>query len=212
MFGAGTETSAVTIDWALSELIKHPKWMAKARVEIDQVVGKNRIVEESDIPNLPCIQAIVKETLRLHPGGPFIARESTEDCSINGYHIPANTRLFINTWAINRDPNHWENPHEFKPERFLNEDGTSKKELDVKGQQFQLLPFGSGRRHCPGMNLALLVIPTTLAAMVQGFDWKVGKDGNGCLDMEEGFGLSLPRAKALVCIPTARLNPFPILV
>ena len=212
MFGAGTESLAVAIEWALSELITNPKWMAKARQEIDQVVGKNRIVEESDIPNLPCIQAIVKETFRLHPGGAFISRESSEDCSINGYHIPANTMLLINGWAINRDPNYWENPLEFKPERFLNEDGTSKKELDVRGQIFQLMPFGSGRRLCPGVNLALLVVPTMLAAMVQGFEWKVGKDGKGCLDMEEGVGISLPRAKPLVCVPMARLNPFPVLI
>lgn len=208
IFGAGTETQAVTMEWALSELISHPNAMSKARQEVDQVVGNNRMVQESDIANLPYIKAVVKETLRLHPGGPFIARESSKDCEINGYHVPANTRLFINTWAINRDPNHWDNPREFSPERFLDEDGNEKRDLDVRGHHFQLLPFGSGKRGCPGVNLALLVVPTTVAALIHCFDWKVGEEDNGVVDMEEGFGLSLPKAKPLVCFPVARLNPF----
>ncbi|GMN54830.1 hypothetical protein TIFTF001_023948 [Ficus carica] len=212
IFGAGTETQSVTMEWALSELMTHPNAMSKARQEVDKIIGSNKLVQESDIPNLPYIQAVVKETLRLHPGGPFIARESSEDCTINGYHVPANTRLFLNTWAINRDPRHWENPHEFLPERFLGEDGNLKSDLDVRGQHFQLLPFGSGRRGCPGVNLALLVVPTTVAALVHCFDWKVGEDGNGVVDMEEGFGLSLPKAKPLICFPAVRLNPFPIVI
>ena len=205
IFGAGTETQSVTMEWALSELLTHPAAMAKARQEIEQVVGNNRIVEESDLPNLPYIRSVIKETLRLHPGGPFIARESSKDCTVGGYHVPANTRLFINTWAINRDPAHWDEPHLFRPERFMGE----KKDVDVRGQNFEVLPFGSGRRGCPGVNLALLTVPTTVAALVQCFDWKVGEDGNGVVDMEEGFGLSLPRAKPLVCFPVVRLDPFP---
>ncbi|PON91644.1 Cytochrome P450, E-class, group I [Trema orientale] len=261
IFGAGTETQSVTMEWALSELLTHPTAMAKARQEIKQVVGTNRIVEESDLPNLPYVRAVIKETLRLHPGGPFIARESSKDCNIAGYHVPANTRLFLNTWAINRDPTHWDDPHRFIPERFMEE----KKDVDVRGQNFEVLPFGSGRRGCPGVNLALLVVPTTVAALVQCFDWngvvdmeegfglslprakplnfevlpfrsgrrgcpgfnlallvvptmvaalvqcfdwKVGEDKNDVVDMEEGFGLSLPRAKPLVCFPVVRLDPF----
>lgn len=205
MFGAGTDTSSVTIEWALSELINHPNVMAKAREEIDSIVGNNRLVRESDIVNLPYLQAIVKETLRLHPTGPMIVRESTEDCTINGYDIPAKTRLFVNVWAINRDPKHWEDPLEFMPERFW------KSTLDVRGQSFQFLPFGSGRRSCPGTSLALQVVHATLAAVIQCFDWKVG-DGaagtGGTVEMEEGPGISLPRAKPLVCVPSSRLRPF----
>ena len=107
------------MEWALAELINHPNIMEKAREEIDSVVGKSRLVQEPDIANLPYLQAILKETLRLHPTGPMIPRESTESCTINGYEIPARTRLFVNVWAINRDPNYWENPLEFRPERFL---------------------------------------------------------------------------------------------
>lgn len=166
MFGAGTDTSAVTTEWAMSELINHPYVMAKARQEIDMVIGKSKMVEESDIANLPYIQAIVKETLRLHPTGPLVVRECTEDCIIAGYEIPAKTRLFVNVWAIGRDPNHWENPLEFWPERFLNKEEMGKSQLDVRGQHFHLLPFGTGRRSCPGATLAMQVVQTTLAVMI----------------------------------------------
>jgi len=209
MFGAGTDTSAVTTEWAISELINHPHLMAKARQEINMVIGKKRIVEESDIANLPYIQAIVKETLRLHPTGPLVVRESTKDCMVSGYEIPAKTRLFVNVWAIGRDPNHWENPLEFWPERFLEKEGSGKSQLDVRGQHFHLLPFGSGRRSCPGASLALQVVQTTLASMVQCFDWKVGDGDQFTVDMEEGPGISLPRAHPLVCVPVARFSPFP---
>ncbi|KAL0404965.1 UNVERIFIED_CONTAM: 3,9-dihydroxypterocarpan 6A-monooxygenase [Sesamum radiatum] len=167
----------------------------------------NRVVQESDIPNLPYLQAIVKESLRIHPSGPIILRESTEDCTISGYHIPAKTQLFVNVWAVGRDPNHWENPLEFRPERFLAEDGSSKGQLDVRGQHYQLLPFGSGRRSCPGNSLALLVVQTALAAMIQCFDWKV----EGSVDMEEAPSMTLPRANPLICFPLPRLNPIPSL-
>ncbi|KAL6336897.1 hypothetical protein AAG906_036211 [Vitis piasezkii] len=206
IFGGGTDTSAAAAVWAVAELINHPNIMEKARQEIDSVVGKDRLVEESDIANLPYLQAIVKETLRLHPPGAVIARESIEDCTIRGYDIPTKTQLFVNLWAIGRDPNYWENPLEFWPERFLREDGSLKSQLDVKGQHFHLLPFGSGRRICPGISLALQVVQTSLAAMIQCFEWRVG-GGNGNVDMEEGPDAAL--AHPLVCVPVARLNPFP---
>lgn len=165
IFAAGTEASATTIEWALAELINHPNIMKKARQELHKVVGKTRHVEESDIPHLPYLQAIVKETLRLH-SSPLIVRESTESCTINGYEIPPKTQLFVNVWAIGRDLNHWKNPLEFEPERFM---GNKLKSGDLRGQNFELLPFGSGRRSCPGTTLALLMVQTTLACMVQCF-------------------------------------------
>lgn len=208
IFAAGTDTSAITVEWALAELINHPGIMKKAREEIDSVVGKSRLVEESDIPNLPYLQAIVKETIRLHPTGPMIVRESTKNSTINGYDIPAGTRLFVNVWAIGRDPNHWENPLEFRPERFIVENG--KNQLDVRGQHFHLLPFGSGRRSCPGTSLALYMVQATLSAMIQCFDWKLS-GGGVIVDMEEGPGLTLPRAHPLICVPVTMLKPFPLL-
>lgn len=184
--------------------------MEKARQEIDSVVGKSRIVEESDIPSLPYMQAVVKEILRLHPTGPLVVRESSEDCTIANYRIPAKTRLFVNLWSLGRDPNHWENPLEFRPERFLSKEWSAKSQfLDVRGQYFHMIPFGSGRRSCPGATLALQFVPTTLAAIIQCFELKVGDGGNGAVDMEEGPGLTLPRAHSLVCTPVARLSPFP---
>ncbi|KAL5858961.1 hypothetical protein ACOSQ4_000257 [Xanthoceras sorbifolium] len=210
-FGAGTDTSSITIEWALAELINHPNVMEKARKEIDSVIGKCRIVEESDIANLPYLQAIVKEILRLHPAGPLLVRESAEDCTIAGYLIPAKTGLFVNLWSLGRDPDHWENPHEFRPERFLSEDWSTKSQfLDVRGQYFHMIPFGSGRRSCPGATLALQFVPTTLAAIIQCFELKVGGDGGSeTVDMEEGPGLALPRAHSLACKLVARLCPLP---
>ncbi|XP_011033262.1 PREDICTED: cytochrome P450 93A3-like isoform X2 [Populus euphratica] len=205
VFVAGTDTSAVTMEWALAELINNPNILERAREEIDSVVGQSRLVQESDIANLPYVQAILKETLRLHPPGPIILRESSESCTINGYEIPARTRLFVNVWAINRDPNYWENPLEFQPERFLCAEENGRNQLDVRGQHFHFLPFGSGRRGCPGTTLALQMVQTGLAAMIQCFDWKV----NGTVDMQEGTGITLPRAHPLICVPVARFNPFP---
>ncbi|KAK6149195.1 hypothetical protein DH2020_016720 [Rehmannia glutinosa] len=209
LFAAGTDTSAITVEWALSELINHPNILKNAAQEIDSVIGNNnRLVEESDIPNLPYLQAIVKETLRLHPTGPLIVRQSNKDCTIAGYNIPAKTRLFVNVWAIGRDSNHWENALEFRPQRFLSDDGSAKGQLDVRGQHFHLLPFGSGRRGCPGTSLALQVVQTTLAALIQCFEWRFEGE-NGSVDMEEGPGLTLPRAHPLICYPMARINPIP---
>ncbi|KAI3760570.1 hypothetical protein L1987_50966 [Smallanthus sonchifolius] len=165
---------------------------------------KNRLIQESDMPNLPYLQAIIKETLRLHPVTPVIQRLLTQDCTVGGYHIPANTATLINVWSLNRDPVHWESPLEFKPERF---EGN---QLDVRGQHFHLLPFGGGRRLCPGTSLSLLLVPTILGAMIQCFEWKTRN--NGTVDMEDGFGLTIPRANPLVCVPVARLDPIPLFV
>ncbi|RDX84890.1 3,9-dihydroxypterocarpan 6A-monooxygenase, partial [Mucuna pruriens] len=215
MFTGGTDTTAVTLEWSLAELINHPMVMEKARKEIDSIIGKERIVMELDIDNLPYLQAIVKETLRLHPPSPFILRESTKHCTIAGYDIPAKTRLFTNVWAIGRDPKHWDNPLEFRPERFLSKDNESGKmgQVDVRGQHYQLLPFGSGRRGCPGTSLALKVAHTTLAAMIQCFEWKgEEEEGGNCgrVDMKEGPSFILSRAQPLICVPKPRLMPFPL--
>ncbi|KAL4557606.1 hypothetical protein LXL04_035791 [Taraxacum kok-saghyz] len=205
VFGAGTDTSALTTEWALSELINHPDIMKKAVEEIDHVVGKKRLLQESDIPNLPYLQSIVKETLRIHPTVPLIQRLSTRDCIIGGYHIPAKTTIFFNVWGHGRDPANWENPLEFRPERFEG------RKVDVRGQHFQLLPFGSGSRMCPGISLGLQVVMATLGCMIQCFEWKVGKDGDlRSVDMEEGIGITLPRANPLVCVPIVRLDLIPI--
>ncbi|KAJ4758258.1 hypothetical protein LUZ62_068633 [Rhynchospora pubera] len=202
LLAAGTSTTALTIEWALSELINHPDVLKKLAAEVDTVVGKDRLVDETDIPRLPYLQSVIKETLRLHPTGPLIARQCTETCTVDGYTVPAGMTVFFNVWALGRDPASWTNPLDFNPERFINEDKVS--EMDVRGQHYQLLPFGTGRRMCPGATLAMLVVQSTLAAMVQCFDWKLS--GGGLVDMAEGPGLTLTRAKPLVCMPVPRLD------
>lgn len=202
IFVAGTDTSALTLEWGLAELINHPAILRKAQDEIDAVVGKKRLVQESDAVNLPYLQAIIKETMRLHPSGPMIPRRSTRDTKIKGYDVPANTTVFVNIWAMGRDPEQWPEPLEFRPERFLEEPG---QKLDVRGQHFELIPFGSGRRLCPGTSLALQFVPCALAALLQCFDWE-SEDG-GKVDMAEGLSLTLVRNKHLVCVPVPRLNP-----
>ncbi|XP_068642805.1 3,9-dihydroxypterocarpan 6A-monooxygenase-like [Aristolochia californica] len=205
LFIAGTETASVAMQWAVAELINQPRAFKKMRDEIEEAVGKTRVVEESDIPNLPYVQATLMETLRLHPAVPLILRESSRDCTIAGFDIPAKTKACINIWAINRDPDHWENPDEFRPERFLNSDGTIGNSGDMKGQNFHFLPFGGGRRMCPGASLALRVMHVAVAAMVQCFDYKLA-GGATKVDMREQGGFTLRMAHPLHCVPLQRIN------
>jgi cytochrome P450 len=194
MFAGGTDTSTVTMEWAMSELLKNPPIMKKLKVELDMVVGKDRLVQESDGPNLKYLQAVIKETFRLHPVGPLLVpHESTHDCVVAGYEIPAGTRLYVNTYAIGR--NAWDRPLEFDPERFMTGPDIN---IDIKGQDFRLLPFGSGRRGCPGIPLGLLIVQWTMATLVHAFDWTLpeGQEPKD-VDMTEAFGLTVPRAQAL---------------
>ncbi|KAH9781908.1 cytochrome p450 [Citrus sinensis] len=200
---AGTDTSSMTVEWALAELINHPMVLQKAQQEIDQVVGRNRLVQESDFPRLPYIQAIIKESFRIHPPIPLLNRRALEDCKIGNYIIPKGTLLFVNLWSMGRDPKIWKNPLEFQPERFFSQ---SNSEIDVRGLHYQLLPFGTGRRGCPGLSLAMQELPTALASMIQCFDFKVTSP-DGVVDMSERPGLSSPRAQDLVCVPVARCAP-----
>lgn len=201
LLAGGTESSAVTVEWAISELLKKPEIFKKATEELDRVIGRERWVDEKDIPNLPYLEAIVKETMRLHPVAPMLVpRTAREDCQVAGYDIPKGTQIFVNVWTIGRDPNLWENPDVFFPDRFIG------KAIDVKGHNFELLPFGSGRRMCPGYSLGLKVIQTSLANLLHGFNWKLpGIMNKEDLNMEEIFGLSTPRKVALVTVAEPRL-------
>ncbi|KAJ1415240.1 Cytochrome P450 [Sesbania bispinosa] len=199
---AGSDTTVVTLTWALSLLLNHPMELKKAQDELDTHIGKDRKVEESDIKNLVYLQAIVKETLRLYPATPIITfRAAMDDCTFScGYHIPAGTHLMVNAWKIHRDGRVWPDPHDFKPERFL----TSHKDVDVRGQNFELVPFGSGRRACPGASLALRVIPFTLATLLHSFN--VSSPSNQVVDMTESFGLTNLKATLLDVVLTPRLD------
>ncbi|KAL3500052.1 hypothetical protein ACH5RR_039145, partial [Cinchona calisaya] len=197
LFIAGSDTSAITTEWAMAELLRKPEAMQKAREEIIQTIGCERSIKESDIDQLPYLQAVVKETMRLHPAAPLLLPyKASKDTQIFGFTIPKNSQVLVNAWAIGRDPNHWENPASFLPERFLGSD------LDYKGRDFEYIPFGAGRRICPGMPLAIRMVNLMLASIIQALRWRL-PDGTTTenLDMEEQFGVTLRKAVPLCAIP-----------
>ncbi|KAF8643305.1 hypothetical protein HU200_066910 [Digitaria exilis] len=211
IFTAGSDTTATSVEWMLAHLINHPACMDRLRAELDDVVGGSRLVGEQDVAHLPYLQAVFKETLRLQPPAVFAQRETIEPVHVRGYTIPPKTSVFFNIFSIGRDPGSWEEPLQFRPDRFM--PGGAGAAVDLKGQHMQLMPFGSGRRACPGMGLAVQAVPAFLAALVQCFDWAVpipqGQSKAPPLDMEEAQGLVAARKQPLVLIPTPRLNPLP---
>ncbi|KAL2320827.1 hypothetical protein Fmac_029796 [Flemingia macrophylla] len=204
IFLAGTDTSSAALQWAMAEMMNNPRVLRKVKAEIDAVVGSSRLVNESDVPNLPYLHAVVKEVLRLHPTAPLALRQSAEDCRINGYDVKGHTRTLINVYAVMRDPQAWLNPEEFIPERFLEGSDGINRVIAMDGDDFRYLPFGFGRRRCPGSSLALTVIHVTVASLIQCFEWKI-KDG---VSMEEGSSFSTGLAKPIVCYPVTCFNPF----
>ncbi|XP_031277101.1 geraniol 8-hydroxylase-like [Pistacia vera] len=199
MVVGGSDTSSNATEFAMAELINKQEVMKKAQQELDQVVGKNNIVEESHIQKLPYLYAIMKETLRLHPVLPLLVPHCpSETCTIDGYTIPKGSRVFINVWAIHRDPSIWENPLEFYPERFLNG------KWDYSGSDFSYFPFGSGRRICAGIAMAERMFMYSLATLSHSFDWKM-RDGEK-VDLTEKFGIVLKLKTSVVAIPTPRLS------
>nr|UUV61158.1 codon optimized SrKAHe1 [synthetic construct]UUV61162.1 KAHe1 [Stevia rebaudiana] len=199
LLAAGSDTSAGTMEWAMSLLVNHPHVLKKAQAEIDRVIGNNRLIDESDIGNIPYIGCIINETLRLYPAGPLLfPHESSADCVISGYNIPRGTMLIVNQWAIHHDPKVWDDPETFKPERFQGLEGTR--------DGFKLMPFGSGRRGCPGEGLAIRLLGMTLGSVIQCFDWE--RVGDEMVDMTEGLGVTLPKAVPLVakCKPRSEMT------
>ncbi|KAL0352039.1 UNVERIFIED_CONTAM: cytochrome [Sesamum calycinum] len=198
LFVAGADTTSVTVEWVMTELLRNPQVMSKLRTEVRTVVGANKQVEESDISKLPYLQAVIKESMRYHPPGPFLMRRKDgEDLEIKNYIIPKNAVILINIWATSRDPRIWPNPDSFEPERFLNRD------VDFKGHDFELIPFGAGRRICPGLPLAYRMVHLTVASLVHNFDWKLEPGIRPeDVDLTEKFGLSLKKAIPLKAVPT----------
>ncbi|XP_022137305.1 cytochrome P450 71A1-like [Momordica charantia] len=193
MFVGGTDTTFIILDWGMTELITNPKAMERAQKEVRSIVGDRRLVSESDLSRMPYLKAVVKEIHRLHPPVPvLVPRESMEDITIESYDIPAKTRFFVNAWAIGRDPESWEEPEKFDPERFIDTD------VDFSGQDFEFIPFGAGRRICPGITMAIATIELALAQLLHSFDWELpngieAKD----LDMSEVFGITMHRIQHL---------------
>ncbi|PHT71177.1 hypothetical protein T459_26281 [Capsicum annuum] len=195
-----SDTTAIHLNWVMATLLNHRDAMKKVQEELDTNVGRNRWVEESDIRDLVYFQAVVKETLRLYPPAPLLgAHESVEDCIVQGYHIPKGTRLWVNTMKLHRDPKIWSNPDTFDPERFL----TSQAGVDVRGQQYEFIPFGSGRRSCPGITYATQVTHLAIAHLLQGFDFSTPSDDP--LDMKEGVGITMRKVDPIEVFITPRL-------
>lgn len=200
MFG-GTETVASAIEWAMAELMRSPEDLKKVQQELAEVVGLERRVEEPDYEKLTYLKCALKETLRLHPPIPLLLHETAEDTMVGSYFIPKKARVIINAWAIGRDQNYWKEPDSFKPSRFLTS-GVP----DFKGSNFEFIPFGSGRRSCPGMQLGLYALDLAVVHLLHCFTWEL-PDGlkPSEMDMSDVFGLTAPRATRLVAIPTKRV-------
>ncbi|WCJ36797.1 cytochrome P450 family 71 subfamily B polypeptide 4 [Euphorbia peplus] len=196
LFGAGSHTSSKLIDWTISELMRNPKAMRKAQEEVRRVFGEKGKVEESKLPELKYLKLVIKETFRLRPTAPLILRECREKTKVNGFDIDPKTTILVNLWAIGRDPNVWIDPEKFNPERF--EDI----QIDYKGANIELIPFGAGKRICPGMSLAIVYVELLLANLLYHFDWKL-PDGvtPDTLSMNEAFLGALSRKEDLNLIP-----------
>ncbi|XP_019162053.1 PREDICTED: premnaspirodiene oxygenase-like [Ipomoea nil] len=198
IFAGGTETSATTVVWAMSEMMKNPRVLAKAQAEVREAFRGKEKLEEDDIEQLEYLKLVVKETFRCHPPAPLLVpRECREETVVCGYTIPKRARVLINVWAIGRDPQYWENPDNFTPERFDNSS------IDFMGNHFQFLPFGGGRRICPGLVFGLANTLSPLAHLLYNFDWKLPAGVTGeTLDMTERHGLAVARNNDLFLIPT----------
>ncbi|CAA0843289.1 Cytochrome P450 71B34 [Striga hermonthica] len=196
MFSAGSETSAGTLDWAMVELMRNPDVMAKAQAEIRSALKGKKSIEESDLQELKYLKLVIKETLRLHPQVPLLFRSCREECEISGYSISPKTRVFINFWSMGKDPKYWAEPNIFRPERFDNSS------LDFSGNDFKYIPFGSGRRNCPGINFGLANVELPLAILLYHFDWRMpeGMDLQD-MDMSEEAGITAPRKQHLFVVP-----------
>jgi cytochrome P450 len=193
---AGTDTSSATVEWAMAELLQNPKKLKKLRKELQQVINKDEDPKDLDINKLPYLQAVVKETLRLHPSAPILVHKSISDVDLCGFRVPKDTQVLVNVWSMGRDSSIWTDPNVFLPERFL-ECGEV-----FRGEDFGFIPFGAGRRMCPGVPFAHRVVHTMLATLLYHFDWKL-PNGEKIedMDMTEKFGITLHKVKPLMIIP-----------
>ncbi|KAF3949081.1 hypothetical protein CMV_024997 [Castanea mollissima] len=194
---AGIDTSSTTLEWAMSLLLNHPTAMERVRAEIDANVGQGRLLDEQDLPKLHYLQNVISETLRLYPPVPLLVpREASKDCVVGNYDVPQGAMLLVNAWAIHRDPKVWVNPTKFMPERF---EGWS-------GEGYRLIPFGAGRRGCPGVVLANRVIGLALGTLIQSFEWE--RIGEEEVDMTEYLGITMRKVKPLEAMCKVR-EPMP---
>ncbi|CAN6180592.1 unnamed protein product [Urochloa humidicola] len=201
LFIAGSETSATALQWAMSELMRNPRVMQKAQDEVRRVLKGHERVTEECLSNLHYLHLVIKETLRLHPPVPLLLpRECRSPCQVLGFDVPVGATVFVNVWAICRDPMHWDTPEEFIPERFEHTD------IDFKGTDFEFIPFGAGRRMCPGLMFGLANMDLVLASVLYHFDWKLPQGIlPGDLDMTEVMGVTVRRKADLLLVPVVRV-------
>ncbi|KAL0333132.1 UNVERIFIED_CONTAM: cytochrome [Sesamum calycinum] len=200
MLLAGMDTSAAS-GMGIVRIIRHPAVKKKLQKELEEVVGLDQMVNNSHLSSLKYLDYVVRESMRLHPVVPLLIHEGMEDCEVDRFHIQKKSRVLVNVWAIGRDPNAWTDPETFSPERFLGSN------VDVRGRDFQLIPFGTGRRGCPGLQLGLTIVQLMVAQLVHCFNWELPHGMQpGELDMSENFGLVTARAKHLMAIPKYRLH------
>ncbi|XP_066315216.1 cytochrome P450 98A1-like [Miscanthus floridulus] len=202
MITAGNDTTVISVEWAMAELLRNPRVQEKLQEELDHVVGRDRVLSETDFPNLPYLQAVVKESLRLHPPTPLmLPHRASASVKIAGYDIPKGANVVVNVWAVARDPAVWDNPLEFRPERFLQEN------IDIKGADFRVLPFGAGRRVCPGAQLGINLVASMIGHMLHHFRWTL-PEGTRPEDvsMMESPGLVTFMATPLQAVATPRLD------
>lgn len=204
MMAGATDTSAVTNEWAMAEILRNPRIQRKLQEEIDSVVGRDRVVSEADVSAMPYLMCVVKETFRLHPAGPFaIPRESMADTTLDGYHVPKGTRLLINIFSLGRSGETWSDPLGFHPERWEEENLSA-----IHDPAFRILPFGYGRRQCPGFLLGTTMVLLTLARLLHGFEWRFSAGVTAeSVDMEELYGCTSPLRTRLRAVATPRLAP-----
>ena len=197
MLIAGIDTSGHTITWVMTHLIANPRVLKKVQAEVREVIKNKNDITEEDIEKMEYLKMVIKESFRINPLVPILVpREASKDIKMGGYDIPKKTWIHVNIWAVHRNPNVWKDPESFIPERFMNN------EIDYKGLDFELLPFGSGRRMCPGMGMGMALVHLTLINLLYRFDWKLpermeAKD----VDLEESYGLVCPKKVPLRLIP-----------
>lgn len=201
MITAGMDTTSISVEWAMAELLKNPRVQQKAQEELDRVIGSNRVMTESDFSKLPYLQCIVKEALRLHPPTPMmLPHKASVNTKLGGYDIPRGSIVHVNVWAIARDPTVWKDPLEFWPERFLEND------IDMKGHDYRLLPFGAGRRVCPGAQLAINLVTSMLGHLLHHFTWAPPEGMTSEeVDMSENPGMVTYMRTPLQAVATPRL-------
>ncbi|XP_020082144.1 oryzalexin E synthase-like [Ananas comosus] len=203
-FAAASDTTPITVEWVMAELLRNPAVLAKVRAELRETLGPKEEFEESDVARLPFLQAVMKETMRLHPVGPLMLPHKPSETEtgvgfveVAGFAVPIEARVMVNVWAIGRDPEVWAEPEEFRPERFL-----GGRESDFRGEDFEFLPFGSGRRACPGMPLAVRMVSLVLGSILHAFDWRLPRGMRpDDVDLSDKFAVALALAVPLTAVP-----------